>query len=516
MKYIEKTSHRFLLVTFVFILLTATGAFAQQNSDNSASTGNASKAASADTPKKSEATPSTEERLRALEELVESQQREIKALREDLQKRVAETSKVNNTENSKPQPADLTLSEAKPSAGTEKAESAASSSQKPSADTILPLGFKISGDMRFRGETLANQGFDNPTEQPFRGRLRVRARLNLEGKVTNNFTWGLRLDTNIFTDPVSANQTLTDFYDRKPFALERAFVKYNYQTDKMGIELIGGKFEPTFRRTQMIWDDDLNVEGASEAIYYKINSHLKQIKFVVFELPFNELPGDKDGVLYGGQFQTDWEWSRKFKANVDIGYYDWVRADQVLRGLGAAATQVDGGISNGSGTTGGQNGALGTTNRIIRDANGNPVGFLANFNLLDVLAKLTWQASDRYPIILTLDYVHNLSHRIDNEQNGYWAGIQIGRDIKDSKKNDWLLGYTFTRIQQDAVLVPFNFSDILASNSRAHVPTVGYKIADNVALQWTGLFSQRVNRVFPLSDVNRWLNRMQFDVTYIF
>jgi hypothetical protein len=66
------------------------------------------------------------------------------------------------------------------------------------------------------------------------------------------------------------------------------------------------------------------------------------------------------------------------------------------------------------------------------------------------------------------------------------------------------------------VLVPFNFSDILASNSRAHMPTIGYQVANNVMLQWTGLFSQRVNRVVLNSPFNRYLNRMLFDLTYKF
>ena len=66
------------------------------------------------------------------------------------------------------------------------------------------------------------------------------------------------------------------------------------------------------------------------------------------------------------------------------------------------------------------------------------------------------------------------------------------------------------------MLVPFNFSDILASNSRAHMPTVGYMIVNNVIVQWTGLFSQRVNKVVLNSNENRYLNRMQFDVIYRF
>jgi len=510
----KSTSTRFLSTALLVLLLTVTGAFAKQNSDNGKGSDKESGAASSGTDKKPEAAPGMEERLRALEQIIERQQREIEALRGMMEKRNAEVVAERKSETSSTETVALkSASEAKPPEAPE-ADTATqpAAAQQKSGDFTLPAGLKISGDLRFRGETFANQGFDSPAEAPFRGRLRVRARLGIEGKINDHFTWGMRLATNIFTDPISSNQTLTDFFERKPFALERMFIKYDTKTDKIGLELIAGKFEPTFRRTQMIWDDDLNVEGASEAIYFKTDSPLSQIKLVAFQLPFNEVSAGKDGILYGGQAQTDWNLSSKVTARVDIAYYDWVRADQVLRGLGASATQVNGGISNGSGITGGQNGALGTTNRLIV-SNGVPVGFLANFNLLDILGTLTWKASDRFPLTITLDYVRNLSDRIDDENNGYWAGIQIGRN---SKKDDWLFGYTFTRIQQDAVLVPFNFSDILASNSRAHIPTIGYRVADKVLLQWTGLYSQRVNRIFPLSGVNRFLNRNQFDVIYQF
>ena len=48
------------------------------------------------------------------------------------------------------------------------------------------------------------------------------------------------------------------------------------------------------------------------------------------------------------------------------------------------------------------------------------------------------------------------------------------------------------------------------------MPTVAYQIANGVTLQWTGLFSQRVNPVLVTSPFDRYLNRMQFDVIYKF
>lgn len=476
------------------------------------------------------------EKLLRMERLLELQQQEIKELRA-LVERIAAADK-NAPQMPTPE---APVDRAAPlntvvSTGT-------LSSEEKNAEEVSKDWFnriKASGDVRFRLETFRNQGFDSPLEVPSRNRLRVRARLELKTEDCKSidgpcFDFGLKLATGTFTDNISTNQTLTDFYERKPFALERAFVKFTWKFDApWKLELTAGKFEPTFRRAQMVWDDDINVEGISEALSFTQKRKLYGVKLVAFQLPFGEVPAGKDGMLYGGQLQTDWTVGEKTTADVNVGYYSWNHADQVLFGLGAATTQVNGGISNSAAVTGGQNGALGTTNRIIRDpVTGNPVGFVANFNLFDVLGNYVWRASEETPVKFTFDYVRNLSRRINDEKNGYWAGIEVhrtkciwksGRWLKKddsscddlSAQGDLLLGYTFTRIQQDAVLVPFNFSDILASNSRAHMLTFAYVPRNGVVLQWTGLFSQRANKIFPVSPVNRWLNRMQFDVIYKF
>lgn len=469
--------------------------------------------------------PSVEDRLKAMEQLIERQQLEIKTLRDIVEKKGEATDGARPADGARPVDAAQTQSkqpDGQPQLATAanqakagaKDQPAPSDAQKKVDELYKKFGaIRFSGDLRFRGETFRNQGFDAVTESADRNRLRIRARLALDGTIDKHFDWGMRLATGIFTDPITTNQTFTDAFERKTFALDRAFVRYDSKTDKVGVQLVAGKFEPTFRRTQMVWDDDINVEGASEALYFKTKTALKQIKFVAFELPFNEVSGGKDGVLYGGQAQTDWQFSHVVSANVNLAYYDWNHADQIVGLLGAATTQVNGGIQNGAGVTGNQNGALGTSNRLLRNAAGTPIGFLAGFNLVDVLGNLTWQASGRWPVSFTFDYVHNATGRVKDEKDAFWIGGQVGQT---REKGDWLFGYYYTRIEQDAVLVPFNFSDILASNSRAHMPTVAYQIANNVQFQWSGLFSQRANKIVLTSLDNRYINRLQFDVIYKF
>ena len=507
---IKLTVHSLALLLALLAALSVRAASAAPASDDKSAvpasdTTSAAKNDASSTAK----TPSVEDRVRALEQLIEQQQREIQQLRALVEK--------HDVESPTARPASMTAAPAAalatqaPAAGKNET---ADQTQKHVDELYKRFGaLRMSGDLRFRYEAFRNQGFDALLTPPDRNRLRVRARLALDGTINKNFDWGLKLATGIFTDPISSNQTLTDFYERKPFALERAFIRYDSRGDQVGVQLVAGKFEPTFRRTQMVWDDDVNVEGASEALYFKSHSPLRQVKLVAFELPFNEVAAGKDGVLYGGQVQTDWQFSSKVSANANVAYYDWNHADQVVTGLGALATQVNGGITNGAGFTGNQNGALGTTNRLVRNAAGQPVGFLAGFNLVDVLGNLTWQATGRFPVSFVFDYVHNATGRVSDEKDGFWLGGQVGQ-LKE--KGDWLFSYAFTRIEQDAVLVPFNFSDILPSNSRAHMPTIGYQIANGVTLQWNGLYSQRVNHVILTSPFNRYANRNQFDVIYKF
>ena len=454
---------------------------------------------------------SVEDRLRALERIIEEQQREIDALRAAVEK--------GGSGNSPLRPAGTSNPASQPGAGAQASGAAkkddSDSGQKRVEELYRRFGsLRLSGDLRFRYEALRNQGFDALAEQPDRNRLRVRARLALDGTINSHFDWGLKLATGNFVDPISSNQNLTDFFERKPFALERAFIRYDSKGETAGVQLVAGKFEPTFRRTQMVWDEDVNVEGLSEAIYFKTTTPLRQVKLVAFELPFNEVAAGKDGVVFGGQVQSDWQLSRTVSASANLAYYDWNHADQVVTGLGALATQVNGGLANNLGGVGTQqNGPLGTTNRVIRNAAGQPIGFLAGFNLVDFLGNVTWQASGRFPVTFLIDYVHNATGRVRNEKNGYWTGVQVGQA---KEKGDWLFSYTYSRIEQDAVLVPFNFSEILPSNSLSHMPSIGYQIVNGVTLQWNAYYSQRVNRVVANSPFNRFFNRTQIDVIYRF
>lgn len=143
----------------------------------------------------------------------------------------------------------------------------------------------------------------NPLSTRQRGRLR--ARFALGGQFGNDvlmgsfdqtgqprkgkeFDWGLRISSGSLANVVSSNQVLTDFYNRKPFGLDRAFVGWRPRSTP-GLRLQAGKFDTPWTHTELTIDNDLQPEGVSET-YTRGFRHptLKNISLVAWQLPFLE------------------------------------------------------------------------------------------------------------------------------------------------------------------------------------------------------------------------------------
>jgi len=81
-----------------------------------------------------------------------------------------------------------------------------------------------------------------------------------------------------------------------------------------------------------------------------------------------------------------------------------------------------------------------------------------------------------------------------------------------------VFNYTFMRIEKDAVLTPFNFSDMgQQSDVRAHRFTAAYAVDPRVTLSLTGIVSQRPHGLLgvfgqtPPGSLDRTLTRLQLD-----
>ncbi len=130
---------------------------------------------------------------------------------------------------------------------------------------------ELYGDARvryeYRGGRLPSDDFFNPSDWLERKRERYRVRLGLRGKLTDDWFFGLRLETS--TSPRSTNITFGDdsgvngpfSKDSDRISVGQAYLGYKGFRD---ITLTAGRMPIPFVFTDLVWDDDINPEGLAE------------------------------------------------------------------------------------------------------------------------------------------------------------------------------------------------------------------------------------------------------------
>jgi hypothetical protein len=455
-------------------------------------------------------------------------------------------------------------------------------SKKASETLAKQIGsMTFSGDLRFRYESLYGQqnslasgdvpgALGNPLTS--RQRLRIRARFAVRGKVGDEFEWGLRLATGSFPDMTSTNQTLTDFFNRKPFAVDWAYIAYKPKA-LPGFQVQAGKFDTPWTRTELTWDNDISVEGLSEAYAREFKgSAFKNFALVAWQLPMLErnsafvLGSDghvdlnasgragRDLALYGAQLRTEVAPSKNlsFKLSASDLYFS---GTQLITPAQVFGTNIQFPVTftiPASGTSPARtvttqvsiprellvsgNGNLGlllaSTNAVNRDGR-----LSSGYNLVDLIARADISNSKRWPLMLLFNFVDNTqTHPVvvagpagedlalpNHEGRGYWAEFQVGNDllrlpVERITRGDVMFNYTFMRIGRDAILSPFNGSDLgKSTDARVHRFIIGYALDPRVALTLTGFFTEQPNGIngpfapTPPGSLNRTLKRFQFD-----
>lgn len=464
----------------------------------------------------------------------------------------------------------------------ERVKHAEEQTKKTSDAVAKQLGsLTFGGDLRFRYESFYGQqnalassddhaALGNPLST--RQRLRLRARFGVKGKISEEFEWGLRLATGGFGDVISTNQTLTDFFTRKNFSLDQAYITYKPK-QLSGFRLQAGKFETPWAHTELTWDNDIMTEGLNESYTRAFKkSSIKSVSLVAWQLPLLErnasfvLSADghvdlgasaragRDLALYGAQASTEIVPSKNFSLKLSASdlYFSgtqFITPAQVFNGniqfpvtftIPASGTTPARTITpqvsvprdllvTGNGNLGL---SLASTNAVNRD------GRLASgYNLVDLIARADFTRSARWPVMLLFNFVTNTqTHDVvtegasgtnvllpNHEGQGVWGEFQIGKDVlrlpvDKIARGDITLNYTFIRVEKDAVLSPFNASDLGQSTDvRVHRFIMAYALDPRVAVSLTGFLTSRPNGLLgafaqtPPNSLNRTLTRIQFD-----
>ena len=430
--------------------------------------------------------------------------------------------------------------------------------------------FRLSGDVRLRGESYFQPGI------PDDNLARVRVRLGIDGQLNEDFVGGIAIATGAIGNPTSTNETLTGDFDRKTIALDRGFITYNPVAHHW-LSLTGGKFAYTWQRTSATFDPDLNPEGFDEKASFNFAGPLQNINIQGIELLYNQANGklgipSQDSYTLGMQIAGrlvfgPWTVTPSFLS------LKWNRPDAILSAssftTGATTTGYQPPTPTGGTTpapiTGlpvpgeGPGCAKGTsfpgfppcvfapngmTNATYVDAKG-VVHFYSGYNYADFIIPNQIQTGlTRLPINVLLEFLDNLdaeSHplstkgtvltNLGSQNKEYGFDASVGQ-VKN--KNDIQIGYAWLREEQDAAIASFVESDQraptnilqnrfyalwkLRANTLASITWWRGRVLNTYLENNAALFNNysSLPTISKAGEQEPYLDRLQFDLIYTF
>jgi hypothetical protein len=423
--------------------------------------------------------------------------------------------------------------------------------------------FRLNGDVRVRGESY------NQNTLPDRNRARIRARIGLDGQLNQDFVGGIAVATGSLGDPTSTNETLTNVFDRKTIALDRAFITFNPVAHRW-MSLTGGKFAYTWQRTSATFDPDLNPEGFNEKFSFDFGGPLKNFTVQGIELLYNESTAAQDSYAIGGQISAKFQVG-PWTATPSFLSLKWNRPDAILQESAFATQATTTGVTGSTSATTfgpfptsgeGQGCAKGLgfpayapcvfspnglTNATFVDSKGVP-HFYSGYNYADFILNNQIQTpAKRLPVNLLLEFEDNLdaeAHPLNSkgtvqanlgsQNKEYGADFSMGQT---KNKNDIQFGYAWYREEQDAAIASFVESDqraptniiqnrfyvlwklhtnTVASFSWWHGRTLNTNLENNAALFNTWSTANKGTTITTAGQPEPYLNRLQFDLIYTF
>lgn len=380
-----------------------------------------------------------------------------------------------------------------------------------------------------------------------RQRLRLRARMGMDVDLDNGFTAGVRLATGDTSTPVSANQSFGQSnqgqggnFSKYAIWLDRAFIKYEVggQPNK-NLALTFGRFDkPFFEPLEMIWDDDLGMDGiVLQGRYEVVKGFTPWVVaglFPVFNTDFNfssNQPGkyeSTDKYLYGGQVGFDLKASKDVSAKFGVAYYHFDGVEGKLSDPYTPLTAADAGNTDNTRPSFAQKGNTYMALRnIIPSALNNfgtsqqyqYFGLATPFHELAYSAKLDYNGFEPCQISLMGEYSKNLafnrgeieSKAVNNRgaipvdpvatatttaadgtttttaptpvgayeggDTAWGVTLQLGKSVFE-ERGDWNLVFGYRYIESDALVDAFTDSDF--GNGGTNLK--GYIVGGNVAL----------------------------------
>src|SRR5258705_3759162 len=295
------------------------------------------------------------------------------------------------------------------------------------------------GDVRTRWEGIyQDKGSSGQNSGIARNRERFRLRFGAKYKISDELEGGLRLVSGDPGDLISANQTTGDLFTKKPINLDQAYITF---TPKNSFPLLRnlewapfamtvGKFaNPLFRPragmiSEMIWDDDLNPEGANETFtfYSAPEGLLRKLQLHVAEWTVKEAAKAADAWMIGGQFVGNFAITPTLNFTLGVADYNFVHPNLLAFERNAnSSLKVTNGVllKDDTKVRGGFSLSPGTGAKAFKD-------FLSGWNIFNVNGQLDINTGyAQWPVGVFFDYSKNL-RAYNNKDTAIFAGASVG------------------------------------------------------------------------------------------
>ncbi|MGH9313968.1 MAG: putative porin [Vicinamibacterales bacterium] len=317
-----------------------------------------------------------------------------------------------------------------------------------------------------------------------RHRQRFRLRLGLRTNITEQVGFNVRLASGDANDIISTNQTLTGFWSRKPINIDQVFATWAPKPVP-GLTLGFGKYAYPVTRTQLVWDDDLNWEGTYQQ--YATTIGKGTIRLAAAQSPLNETTGGNDAFLWAEQAQVGMPFGAH-QLQVSLASYAFPDIDQLALAIARGPLIT----VNTNATTTGSDGAIN--------------GFLSDFHVVDLIGHATLATgAAQYPLQLVAEWAFNTRAATD-EDSAIWLVGTIGRAASPRTAG---ASYTYARVERDAVLSAFRYSDMPGTNIIGHQLAASYMPVNRVNIDVAAILTKALQAA--AGSANRWLTRLQID-----
>jgi Putative porin len=322
----------------------------------------------------------------------------------------------------------------------------------------------VTGDLRYRYEAIADDTATNAAgvTNADRYRDRIRARLAVTAKATDNLTVGIGLTTTEGQDPRSGNQSLTGTFSKKPVELDLAYFDWKFAS--WG-DLIGGKMKQPFVKgaQNLFWDNDITPEGLA----FQFSSGIlfgSAYNFWLNEVSGAENTLTSDAMMHGAQIGVKLPIASS-TLTLAAHYYD----------LSAAQGRIPAPIFNGNANN---NTTTGTAPNIA---------LAFDYEVIDALVQFDTNLGS-LPLQLWAEAAQNQDP--DDNETAYSGGFVIGRA---SNAKTWELGAMYQKIEKDALYAQLIDSDFAGgfSDNDGYVVRLGYAPLKNWVLNATYFINNR-------------------------